>query len=567
MAIRNQSWYNLNATRDYPLADAVTATSDGNLRLPQDIIVDVRIRWPDILGKYAFIGSVAATPGAVTVTILASTDLGNSSASYTPIASVSIARPDLEVNRQYALSPMYPSVFGYITFGSGTEENWTGNFSAPTQSLLTAHSARPYATLPVTSLGRLYDETPLTGVINLNAEEPLEAVKETLTIGGISRECVVVRINADKADSRGVTDNPFEVFAGDCGKRPESLNCGDPAPIQTINAVSPDCDGIICLDFKGCTIVGKNTDDCGVVIDCGIGLSETCDAPMIPTIEGFLPSEVTPSLPPVPPPPEPEPTPDESFADEPISSISLPYCDGFLFPSDWSGSGNNIAPEGFTVQSGGWAFREENSPSKLCTQPSVPPHWDVQDPCSQSGSCSVWDPGELANNGYSYCTQSSVSNGMRNISLFTSDEQTIYRKYETDIRLIGSTAKHNGGIVINYKSTSSGAATFYLLELDWDDGEFRFSYYNGFTFNVLASHPVPALALNTWYHLELTVVPTSSLTYLDVVAKLESSSLNITMNALIAGNSYGTDSELSGLHANRAQSQFSYWRIEEKTSL
>ena len=61
MAIRNQSWYNLNSTRDYPLADAVTATSDGNQRLPQDIVVDLRVRWPAWLGKYAFLGSVAVT--------------------------------------------------------------------------------------------------------------------------------------------------------------------------------------------------------------------------------------------------------------------------------------------------------------------------------------------------------------------------------------------------------------------------------------------------------------------------------------------------------------------------
>jgi hypothetical protein len=554
MAIRNQSWYNLNSTRDYPLADAVTATSDGNQRLPQDIVVDLRIRWPDILGKYAFLGSVAVTKGAVTATILASTDPGNSSASYTPIGVITVPLNDLDVNRQYALEPMYPAVFGYITFGSGVTEEWTGNFSAPTQSLLTARSARPYAALPVSSLARLYDATPLTGVIKLRAESPMEIVKATRTIGGIERECAVIRLRTDTTSSTLTTENPFEVFAGDCGKRPESLNCGDPKPVQTINAVTPDCDGVICLNFKGCSVIGKNVDDCGVVVDCGIGLSETCDPPMIPTLAGVLPSEVLPSMPPVPPTPEPDPTPDESFVDEVITDITLPHCDGFL----------DETASGFSVTSGSFVFREENSPDKLCTVPYTPPHWDVQDSCSES--CSTWDPGEAANNGYSYCTQGTWSGGQRNISLFTSDEQTIYRKYETDVRLIPGTAgeKHNGGIILNYKSAGG---TFYLLEIDWDDGEFRFSYYNGFTFNVLASHPVPALSLNAWYHLELSVVPTPSLTYLDVVAKLESSSLNITMTALVSSNSYGTDSELSGFHANRAAAQFSYWRIEEKTSL
>jgi len=556
MAIRNQSWYNLNSTRDYPLADAVTATSDGNQRLPQDIVVDLRVRWPDLLGKYAFLGSVAVTKGAVTATVLVSDDLGNSSASYTPIASISVPLTKLDVNRQYALEPMYPAVFGYITFGSGVAEEWTGNFSAPTQSLLTSRSARPYASLPVSSLGRLYDATPLTGVVKLSAESPLEIVKATRIIGGISRECAVIRLRTDTTSATLNTDNPFETYAGDCGKRPESLNCGDPKPIQTINAVAPDCDGVICLNFKGCAIVGKNTDDCSVVVDCGIGLSETCDPPMIPTLAGILPSERTPDMPPIPPDPEPEPTPDESFADGPFTDITLPHCDGFL----------DETASGFSVVSGSFVFLEENSPDKLCTVPAVPAHWDVLDSCSES--CSTWDPGQPADNGYAYCTQGTFSGGQRNISIFTSDEQTIYRKYETDLRILpgGSGMRHNGGIVLNYKSTSGGV-TFYLLEIDWDDGEFRFSYFNGFTFNVLASHPVPALNLNTYYHLELTVVPTSSLTYLDVVAKLESSSLNITMTALISGTSYGSDSEQSGFHANRSSTQFSYWRVEEKTSL
>ena len=75
MAIRNQSWYNLNSSRDYPVDETASSLSDKSERVPSDIITDIRVRWPDALGDYAFLGSVAVTPGAVTATVLAAVDL------------------------------------------------------------------------------------------------------------------------------------------------------------------------------------------------------------------------------------------------------------------------------------------------------------------------------------------------------------------------------------------------------------------------------------------------------------------------------------------------------------
>jgi hypothetical protein len=529
MAIRNQSWYNLNSTRDYPLADTASAISDDTTsRLPQDIITDLRIRWPDILGKYAFLGSVAATSGAVTAIILAATDLSNSDASYTPIAAISVPLKDFKEGKQYALDPMYPAVFGYIVFGSGTEAAWSGNFSSPAQSLLASRSARFYASLPVSSLGRLHDAAPLTGVVKLDAAPPLEVVKAEREIGGIWREVVVVRLKEDSSLPAAGALSPFEEFAGKCGKRPESENCGDPIPMETINAVGPDCDGIITLDFKGCAVVGKNTDDCGIVVDCGIGLSETCDPPRIPTLAGLLPSEELAEPLPAPPDPEPSPDPEESFSDV-ITSITLPYCDSF----------DDEVANNFSIQSGDWIFVYDNSPTDLCN----------------SGL------------GYSYASEGATSGGARNVTLFTADAQTVYRTYKTDVKLRPGVAgmKHNAGIVLNHKTTLSGASTFYLLEIDWDDGVFRLVYFNGFIYNTLVTYDVPTLSLDEWYYLELTVVPASSLTTLDFTCKLESSTLNITLTHMISTAVYGTDSELTGFHANRSFSRFSYYRISEQT--
>ena len=124
MAIRNQNWYNLNESRDYPLADTASVIDDKGNRLPQGIITDIRVRWPDWAGEYAFLGSVAVTSGAVTATVLCATNLGNVDESYIPLAVVSVPLEDLEQGRQYAMQSMYPGSFGYITFGAGITNNF-----------------------------------------------------------------------------------------------------------------------------------------------------------------------------------------------------------------------------------------------------------------------------------------------------------------------------------------------------------------------------------------------------------------------------------------------------------
>ena len=143
MAIRNQEWYNLNETRDYPLSDNASALSNAGVRIPQGIISDIKIRWPSWAGKYAFLGSVSVTSGAVSVTVLSSQDLSNTGESYVPILALSVPLADLESYRQYAFEAQYPGAFGYLVFGEGLLNNYTGLFSSPEQSLLTSRSRYP----------------------------------------------------------------------------------------------------------------------------------------------------------------------------------------------------------------------------------------------------------------------------------------------------------------------------------------------------------------------------------------------------------------------------------------
>ena len=77
MAIRNNDWYNLNEQRDYPVDDKASTLDDSGNRLPSALITDMRLRWPESLGQYAYVSAASVTPSIVTVMIEVSQTLDN----------------------------------------------------------------------------------------------------------------------------------------------------------------------------------------------------------------------------------------------------------------------------------------------------------------------------------------------------------------------------------------------------------------------------------------------------------------------------------------------------------
>jgi len=59
---QNNHWYNINEQRNYPLDDTASCVANSGLRLPNNIITDLRLRWPEQHGKYAFVLSLSVTP-------------------------------------------------------------------------------------------------------------------------------------------------------------------------------------------------------------------------------------------------------------------------------------------------------------------------------------------------------------------------------------------------------------------------------------------------------------------------------------------------------------------------
>ena len=554
--IRNQHWYNLNETRDYPLDDKASAISDHGARLPANIVTDLRVRYPDHLGAYPFISVVAVTPGAVTVAVQVATTMDNVDSSFTPIAVFTVAIQDLEEGRQYAMEAQYPGVFGYIVIGSGAQKNFTGSFSTPDQTLIAPRAARPHHGLPIPSIGKLTNSSALTGVVQLLGEAPIEIVKESREIDGVEQDVIVIRLLEDAAvpETGQTAISVFSQFAGPCGKRPESQSCGPPQPIEFINAVSPDCTGTICLKIKGTVAVGKNLDDCSIIFDSPVGLVDTCVPPFLPDHHGILPSEATP-LNIIPPDPiEPPLPPDESISDSVIVVGELPHCVNF----------DDYTSDLFAVKEGSWLFADDDSPEEICPTPAPPP---VPPDESISLSDSYFPPEP----GGSYATEGVFSASSRNVTVWQGfDVTTLFRRVTTDIKITAGPpgASHNGGIVINYRPHASapGLFVYYLAQIDYDFQQVQIMRWNGSLYVPAVSVPVPGIMLDSWYRMIVSIVPpannSSAIGITVKVEGIDDPSVSVTVGPLLVNNYRPADGYF-GFAAVRSHTRFSFFYLEE----
>lgn len=563
MAVRNAHWYNQNEGRAYPVDDAATCDDDRGRRLPPDLLADLNLRWPATLGRYAFVTAVANTAALVTVTIQAA-DSPDAVSGFVPLAVVSARKP-VQPGRMVALKPQAPGVAGWVAFGSGVDgEAYAGRFSTPAQSRLTPRAARAYRPLPVQSVQARNAADRLTGVVTLRASEPLTIAKEERFLDGALRDCIVVRlvdsegaegfpVPPDAADITGYkASSIFQQFAGPCSGRPESNTCGCPNPIEFINAVAPDCDGKLTLEFRGCTQLAEVTGVPGIAVSCEFGLVDACLPVQLPTSEGLLPSEYEPTNIPVPPDVPPSPPP-PGTSDTAVPDVNLPYVACFI---------GGVTDLGTAV--GRWVFSGANSPTAVCAQ--VTESFPVSESLSASASVSLSTSVVVVEDG-SYRSATAAS---RCVALFDVDVTTAYRKATTEVMLTqGPTgAKRNAHLVVNYRPHTSivGQSVYFVAEVDYDTQTFRLLRFNGTTFTTIAPASVttPGIQLDKWYRVSAECLPAAPAGDVTITIRLESISdpgIDVTLAATVSN--YQPSSGKFGIGTNRAISNFAYLKIEE----
>lgn len=547
MAVRNQHWYNANETRSYPIDETASRISDQGQSLPHNIISDINLRYPQILGRFPFLSSVGITDNLVSITIQAAATLGSDPA-LAPVAVFSILQRELIEGRPYALEPQFPGAGGWVVFGSGVQEKFTGRFSGPLQALIAPRAARAYRPFPVENISKLNNNEELTGVVQLRGESPVEVVKEAREIDGEVRDAIVIRLIADASlQSGGQEVNVFEALSGPCGRRPESGTCADPAPIEFINTVPPDCDGNITLELRGCAEIGEVLDQCGIVVDCSMGLIDACLDNRLPDEDGRLPneyddlcffSEVSEEPPFVSPGPEVSPGPDisESFVSLPAE---IPFFE--CFPLNPTGSKD----VDWSVLSGSFisVFDSSQITALFCSEGIDSDGGTEQSEDLSQQNLEVWEG---------------------------SIEPTTGQRVTMNVQMLSLpiASKHNAGLVLNFREhgSISGQNEYFLIEIDHDAQTFRILRFNGLTLiPTTASVALPSLILLDTYYVitaDIEDVDGENVSITAFLDSLEGPALSVTLGPLVTSR-YFPDTGVHGIRTERAHSRFSLFSIED----
>lgn len=518
--MRDAHWYNLNETRPYPLDDSASGAADGGAPLPQALLADLNLSYPASYGRYPFLSAAAVTPRIVTVTLQASAS--RSGGGFTPLAAASVDRASL---RRYATVPLRafsPGVAGWVVFGAAAVDGpeFSARFSAPGQSFLSPRAARAYRDHPVPSAARL-GGNPLTGLVSLKGQAPVVVEAGTRLIGGLVRDCVVFRL----ADAPGTPaeSSAFRSLAGPCAGRPESRSCGDPQPVETVNGVPPDCDGVVTVEFRGCADAAPFEDGTGAVLECSAGLAANCPPPLWPDALGSLPDEYSPYV-------------RNRAAGPPDASEGPPdpvYTGGL--PFQWCFRGGSTA--GFSVKSGSWSASAGADPSPFCESGLSAPSDLVSGDASRR-SVVVWD-------GF--------------------DTTTLYRTAVTDVRLEDGPygALHNGALVLNWKPDGS----YLAAGIEYETQRFVLKRFGGSSYTVLAPRSLPSVLVSGWYRLSATVRPGPSAGLVSVSARVQTLDVpagyefDVSLGPYAVGVYGDPEGGLFGFETNRSLARFGCLKV------
>jgi hypothetical protein len=531
--LRNQNWLNSQTGRRYPLDGNATGTGDdGAIRLKDDIVADLHIRWPSLAGQYAFLGGLTVTDKILTVVILGA-DSPTAASNFTPLAAVSLEQP---VNRHvyYALSPLYPGVGGFISFGD-TGDEFSIRMSTPQQGLLSPRIASPYAALPIPTMRKLGRVDGLTGLVRVLGGPDIEVVKELIEVGGIEREAMVIRLTGG-LDGKSVLKD----YIGPCGGRPESRNCLKDG-VETVNGVSPDCNGNLTIDFRELTATpyaSCGVEHAGVILDQSLGIDDVCAETTVDRFAGT----------------------DSCAAEESISaSESLP------------------SESLVSLSSSSVSLSSVSSASLSCVTLPFEEFFDDPEPHASwetkaggfviAGPDSPYEPGASASAGYG--SYQSTDGWRRNLAIFDDCgyDEPANRRVRTHFMLTKIPGRINGGLLLNYRISdpiTNPLLQYFMILVDQQRNSLGFYRYNGA--NTILEHtvtPSTPFPLYTWMQMQVNIIDIGGgVTVLaTIVTNLEDGGwppVSVAYQTTKFGDFVGKH----GIAADRAVTNFAYWRLE-----
>lgn len=538
MPLRNQNWYDLQATRRYPLDESSTGVDDAGAFIRDSILADCHIRFPDTIGLYAYVQGITITTALVTIVF----GVGNhpDDTNGPSIAALSLPRSAPQ-NVNHELTALQPGVAGWVVLGSGITEEFTARYTTPRQTLLGSRCARAYRKFPVPNIGKISVATNLQGVVSLVGQPPVTAKAEKVTVDGEEVDAIVFRLEGELQSF-----NPLAAFQGPCGQRPESGTCPKP-PIETVNGISPDCNGNINIVFEGFDAY-PYVECGGVDVISNTGLSEAC-AQGEPKSRRVVQDKCFPSqslsdgddpywAPPFPPPTPPIIISSESLPDEgwPGTCATLPVCRDFI----------DGEADDFVTKEGLFVFEAQNAPAGCGL---------LED--SLGASLSLTEQ-------FTYAAANIVG---KNVALFKNcaSDWAIGKTISAELRISGDGLLRNGGLIFNYIRGNPGLrtpTTYMVAQINAGQNKLELLRWNGSRFvnEYSANFQV---VLQRWYTLAVRPVLSGSSVIIEVSAvAIDETAASLSFVVPISLLVFGEPTGQAGLFSDRSYTHFNKFTIE-----
>lgn len=229
--VLNANWFASNLVRKYPLDSNASCIDDNGNYLPDDIIVDLHISYPDNLGTTCYVSAVNITEQLISIVI---------SVDNTSVAAICIPRPS-SMYRYYTMDSLVDGVVALIAIGLdsiSTTGHWV--FSNKYNSAILPRCCNIYSSISVLSLSRPSDAEPLTGDILLTAGNDLAFTIDEAFVDNEKRKVVFLGLDT-------ITKNPDEILSSyitKCQVSTEMDTCKRRTIIGLSTAI-PDCSGNI----------------------------------------------------------------------------------------------------------------------------------------------------------------------------------------------------------------------------------------------------------------------------------------------------------------------------------
>jgi hypothetical protein len=496
MAVRNQNWYNLQATRRYPLDDKSTGVDNSGGFIRDDIIVDCHIRFPESLGNWAYVQGITVTPNLITVIFGAAAD--ETSQTGTTIAAVSLAKPATPYVNQ-TVTAIYPGVSGWVAFGPGIDNDFIGRYTTPAQTLIAQRNARPYQALPIPSIGKENVNKALQNLVRITANSPVTVTY--VDENDLPQEqrwpkynpytdttnYAPIRALVFSTETPTAGFNPLTNFLGPCGQRPESETCTK-TPIERINGVAPDCQtGNINITVAGGGLSVRPFIECGGIdITTPRGLAEACQRD--PKSEKTRKDECCEGddaladycWPPF------DPGADNTCESTGAPCPTLPICTSF----------SPCHESLFDIASGSFGVQSDSAPP-VC--------------CPEGSGFSVHD------------VYAATSTGVANIALYRgcASDWAYNHAISVEVKPVAGGPRQNGGLVANYMRVTEGGRckTKYVAAIvDIAANELQLYRFDG-TSLIKENKLTVALVVGHWYKITLTADATGNDTSVHVTVE------------------------------------------------